>query len=85
MDEQQAPHVGQERPGRAAKPRKRCKSSKPEMLSRNVEISSFGATVRIGAVHRKGEEPEIDSQPWLELRGTRSRPCTPTITKPIFD
>jgi hypothetical protein len=54
--------------------RRTRKSSKPEMLSRNVEITSFGATVRIGAVHRKGEEPEIDSQPWLELRGTATEP-----------
>jgi hypothetical protein len=40
------------------------------MLSRNVEISSFAATVRLHAVHHKGDEPYIESQPWLELRGT---------------
>jgi hypothetical protein len=51
-------------------PTKRRPSGKPEMLSRNVEISSFSLTVRIGAVHRKGEEPYVESQPWLELRGT---------------
>jgi hypothetical protein len=54
--------------------RRKTRSSKPEMLSRNVEITSFGATVRIGAVHRKGDEPEIESQPWLELRGTATEP-----------
>lgn len=49
---------------------KRRKSGRPEMLSRNVEISSFSATVRLGAVHRKGENPYIEGEPWLELRGT---------------
>ena len=44
------------------------------MLSRNVEISSFSATVRLHAVHRNGEEPDIESQPWLELRGTATEP-----------
>ena len=44
------------------------------MLRRNVEISSFGATVRIGAVHEKGDEPYIESQPWLELRGKITEP-----------
>jgi hypothetical protein len=44
------------------------------MLSQNVEISSFSATVRLHAVHRKGEEPYIESQPWLELRGTATEP-----------
>jgi hypothetical protein len=74
MDEQPAPHVGPGRPARTAKARKRRKSSKPEILSRNVEISSFGATVRLHAVHRRGEEPEIESKPWLELRGTATEP-----------
>jgi hypothetical protein len=32
------------------------------MLSRTVELSSFGAR---GAVERRGEEPEIESGPWL--------------------
>ena len=54
--------------------RRQRKSSKPEMLSRNVEISSFAPTVRLSAVHRKGEEPYIEGQPWLELRGTATEP-----------
>ena len=45
------------------------KSGKPEMLSRDVEIKSSRLRVRISAVHRKGDEPEIESQPWLELKG----------------
>ena len=45
------------------------KGGKPEMLSRNFEIKSSRLTVRLSAVHRKGDEPEIESQPWLELRG----------------
>jgi hypothetical protein len=54
-------------------PKKR-KSDKPEMMSRNVEISLFRATVRIGAVHRKGDEPFVESQPWLELHGKATEP-----------
>lgn len=42
---------------------------RPEILSRDVEISSFRATVRLHAVHPRGEEPYIESRPWLELRG----------------
>ena len=44
------------------------------MLSRNLEITSFGASVRLHAIHRKGEEPYIESQPWLELPGTATEP-----------
>jgi hypothetical protein len=50
------------------------KSGKPEMLSRNVEFKSSSLTIRISAAHRKGEEPEIESQPWLELRGVLTEP-----------
>jgi hypothetical protein len=73
MDEQPSSQTGRT-PAKASRTRKRRKSSKTEMLSGNVEITSFGATVRIGAVHRKGDEPEIDSQPWLELRGVATEP-----------
>jgi len=55
-------------------PKRKRSPNKPEMLSRNVAISSFPATVRIGAVHRRGEEPEIESQPWLELQGKATEP-----------
>ena len=44
------------------------------MLSRNVEIKSSSLTVRIAAVHRKGDEPEIESQTWLELKGVLTEP-----------
>jgi len=44
------------------------------MLSRNVEFKSFNTTVRISATHRRGEEPAIESQPWLELRGLALEP-----------
>src|SRR5262245_12475531 len=50
------------------------KSGKPEMLSCNVEIKSSSLTVRISAVHHKGEEPEIESQPWLALKGVLTEP-----------
>lgn len=39
------------------------------MLSRNAEIKPSGLRVGISAVHRKGDESEIESQPWLELKG----------------
>ena len=50
--------------------KKRRKSSRPEMLRRNVEISSFSVRVRLDAVHRKGEAPYIEGEPWLDLRCT---------------
>jgi hypothetical protein len=49
------------------KRRKRA-GGRPEMLSRTFAVTSFGVTLRTGAVERRGEEPEIESQPWLELR-----------------
>jgi hypothetical protein len=42
---------------------KRRADGQPEMLSRNVAISSFRTSVRLSASHRRGEEPEIQSQP----------------------
>jgi hypothetical protein len=57
--------------------KKRLAGGRPEMLSRNIEISSFSATVRLHAVHPKGEDPYIESEPWLELRGT--------VTEPVRD
>jgi hypothetical protein len=50
------------------------KSGKPDMLSRSAEIKSSSLTVRISAVHSKGDEPEIESQPWLELKGALTEP-----------
>lgn len=44
------------------------------MLSRDVEILSLRATVRLQAVHRRGEDPYVESQPWLELRGAATEP-----------
>jgi len=55
-------------------PTKRRASHRAEMWSRTVEILSFRTTVRLHAVSRKGEEPSIDSQPWLELHGTMHEP-----------
>ena len=54
--------------------RTKRKGGKPEMLSRDVEITSSTLSVRISAVHRKGDEPEIESQPWLELKGELTEP-----------
>lgn len=49
-------------------------SGRNEMLVRNIEIASFAASVVLHAVHRRGEDPYIESQPWLELRGTATEP-----------
>ena len=69
------PSGNQERkPAVKPKAKKRVKNPKPEMLTRTGEISSFSATVRISAVHQRGNEPEIESQPWLELRGKLHEP-----------
>jgi hypothetical protein len=54
--------------------KKRRKSNEPEMLSRNVEITGVSTTVRLNAVHHKGAEPYVESQPWLELRGRATEP-----------
>jgi hypothetical protein len=54
--------------------KKRRKSNEPEMLSRNVEITGVSTTVRLNAVHHKGAEPYVESQPWLELRGRATKP-----------
>lgn len=50
--------------------KKKRRSNRPEIISRNVTIAGFRATVRLHAVYRRGDEPYIESQPWLELRGT---------------
>ncbi len=54
--------------------KKRRKSNEPEMLLRNVEIRGVSTTVDLHAVHHKGAEPYVESQPWLELRGTATEP-----------
>lgn len=59
--------------------KKRPAGGRPEVLSRNVAISSIRTTVRLHAVHRRGDEPEIESQPWLELSGKVSEPVR-TVT-----
>jgi hypothetical protein len=50
-------------------PKKKRGRPRTEMLSRNIEISSFRMSVRLHATHRRGEEPYIESGPWLELIG----------------
>lgn len=54
--------------------RKRRRTRQPEMLSRIVELTSYTASISIRAEHRRGQEPEIDSGPWLEVRGTLEEP-----------
>jgi hypothetical protein len=52
------------------------KSNKPELLWRNVEITGVSTNVGLNAVHHKGAEPDVESQPWLELRGTATEPVS---------
>ena len=52
----------------------RRKTQNPEYLFRSFEVSSFRARVRSSATNRRGEEPEIDEQAWLELRGALDEP-----------
>jgi hypothetical protein len=66
MENQQ--NENQQQP-RKAKRRKKRRSSRPETLSRSVEITAFRATVRLYAVHHKSDEPFIEGKPWLELSG----------------
>src|SRR5688572_15156738 len=54
-------------------PKKR-KSDRAEVLSRKLEIVSFAVSVSLRAVHHRGEDPRIESGPWLELRGIMTEP-----------
>jgi hypothetical protein len=54
--------------------RKHGRRHNPELMSRDVEISSFEARVWLGTIHDRGNEPYIDSQSWLELRGMATEP-----------
>lgn len=54
--------------------RRNQKINKPEMLSRNVEITAFSPTIRLHAIHRKNEDPYVEAAPWLELRGKALEP-----------
>jgi hypothetical protein len=50
------------------------KSNTPELLWRNVEITGVSTNVGLNAVHHRGAEPYVESQPWFELRGTATVP-----------
>jgi hypothetical protein len=54
--------------------KKKRKRNAPEMLARNVEITGVSTTVGLNAVHHKGAERYVESQPWLQLRGTATEP-----------
>jgi len=54
--------------------RKRRTKASPELLSRNVEVTSFSARMGIRAEHPRGGEPLIETGPWLELRGRLDAP-----------
>lgn len=66
--------------------RRRLRRTGPEMLSRQVEISGLRTSVHIRAEHRRGEEPELDCGPWLELRGRLEEPVNgvATVTLSIY-
>jgi hypothetical protein len=48
---------------------KKRKSQQPELISRSIEISSFAASVSLDANHRRGEDPHVESGPWLGAAG----------------
>lgn len=54
--------------------KKKRRSNQPEMLSRNVEITAICPTMRLHAVHEKGDEPYVEAEPWLELRARALEP-----------
>lgn len=54
--------------------KKRPSSRKPEILSRNLKITAFRTSLRLGILQERGDEPEIEAKPWLELTGKASEP-----------
>lgn len=54
--------------------RKRRTTSRPELLQRNVEVTSVSARMATRVDHPRGQEPYIECGPWLELRGTLDEP-----------
>jgi hypothetical protein len=48
--------------------RQNPRAADPE-IPRNVEISGFRTSVRISAVHGRGEEPQIQNKPDRDARG----------------
>ncbi len=46
----------------------------PETLTRNVEISTFRLTLRVGVDQPRDPEPEIEVKPWLVLQGVLDEP-----------
>lgn len=55
-------------------PRKHRATKRPEPLARRAQISSCQFTQHISAVHNRGEEPEVECGPWLELLGKLEEP-----------
>lgn len=55
-------------------PRRHRPSPGYEVLSRNVAISTLTVHVRMRVDQRRGEGPEVDAGPWLELRGSLDEP-----------
>ena len=52
------------------------RSSRAEVIARNIEILSFAASVRLRAVHRRRADPHVESGPWLEFRGMTDEPVS---------
>jgi hypothetical protein len=44
------------------------RTNRPEILSRTVDITSFGTSLRVEVDEPKDPEPEIEVKPWLEFR-----------------
>ena len=52
--------------------------TRPEILNRNVDITSVGASFRVRVDEPRDPEPEIEVKPWLELRGVLDEPVRQT-------
>ena len=59
--------------------KRRRKSTRPEMLHRNVLIRAFDPSLRFGVKGENDPEPEIECRPRLELRGKLIEPIRDTF------
>jgi hypothetical protein len=55
-------------------PDSRSRKYNREIISRTIAVASCCANARVAASHGRGEEPEIETSCWLELRGHLNEP-----------
>jgi hypothetical protein len=54
------------------------RKSRMEMLTRAIEISTFRVSLSLQIDEPKLPDPELETTPWLELRGTMNEPIRDT-------